>query len=120
MEPAWTAQAGEWYLVRLQDSGWALGIFERDTDEWQEWIQMDPRVEVLATTHVPQPALYAVIESPAQVYSVDMNPLWVAQPGERYEVMQQDQDWILGVWEHDPPEWQEWIQVDEGVALALQ
>ena len=49
-----------------------------------------------------------------------MDLLWVAEPGERYKVRQQEDGWALVIWEHDPPELQEWIQIDNRVAITRQ
>jgi hypothetical protein len=115
MEPLWTAQPGEWYEVRQEEGGWALAIYEYDTPDWQVWIQEDSRVQVLDTTHTPVTTTFLVIDQPTQAYSVTMDPLWVAQPGEMYEVRETDADWVLGIWEHDSPDWQVWIQIGPGV-----
>jgi hypothetical protein len=119
MDPLWIAQPGEWYFVVRQEAGWALAVWEGDTADWSVWIQMDARVEVtIADRPIPQLPLWLAVVSPTQVYSITMDPLWTAMPGERYRVREQEEGWALVIWEGDPPDMQEWIQVDTRVTLT--
>jgi hypothetical protein len=60
------------------------------------------------------------ILAPAQASSVDDDPLWVAQPGELYWVMERESGWLLGVWEGDTTAWAVWLRDDTSVqALSL-
>ena len=102
-----------------QESGWALAVWEGDTSDWSEWIQIDNRVElVIANRPIPQLPLWIIIDSPTQAYSITMDPLWTAEPGERYKVREQEGGWALVIYQFDPPEWQEWIQVDNRVEFT--
>ena len=73
-----------------------------------------PAVAPPATT-----APWLHVLSATQAYSVTMDPLWVAQPGEWYYVVSEEDGWALAVWENDPPDWQEWIQMDTNVELVM-
>jgi Domain of unknown function DUF11 len=54
------------------------------------------------------------IVSPQQVYSVDDDPLWIAQNDELYWVAREEAGWLLVVWEGDSKAWSVWIR-DQGV-----
>jgi hypothetical protein len=62
--------------------------------------------------------LWLVVFAPTQTYSITDEPLWTAEPGEWYRVLEQDEGWALAVWEHDPPEWTVWIEIDGRVQLV--
>lgn len=51
--------------------------------------------------------------------SNDGEVLWDAQPGEWYQVVMEEGGWALVIWEGDPPEFTEWIEVDSRVQLGL-
>jgi hypothetical protein len=95
-----------------QETGWILGVWEGDTRAWAVWMRTDG----LELVNLERPAppesgqLWLVIFAPVQTYSVDMSPLWVAMPGEWYQVLQREAGWALGRWEGDPPEFAVWIQ----------
>src|SRR5205814_4261747 len=59
--------------------------------------------------------LWLQILAPTQTYSVDMDPLWVAAPGEWYIVTNQQDGWALAVWENDTTGWSVWIPMDDKV-----
>jgi hypothetical protein len=59
--------------------------------------------------------LWLVIFRPIQTYSLAMDPLWTATPGEWYVVLAREDGWALAQWEGDQPEWVEWIE--EGPAF---
>jgi N-acetylneuraminic acid mutarotase len=61
---------------------------------------------------------WLVVLAATPVYSVSDEPLWIAQPGERYRVVEIESDWALAVADGDSPAWSVWIQVDDRVALA--
>lgn len=63
------------------------------------------------TDEAPQPL---ILDAPAQVYSVEMDPLWLALPGERYTVVTREPGWALAVRESDPPEMVVWIEFGHG------
>jgi hypothetical protein len=114
----WIAQPDEWYYTLRVEDGWALVVWEGDTLSSTEWIAIDPRVELVASDRsIPQMQLWLVVTASTQAYSVPMDPLWVAQPSEWYAVLREEDGWALVVWEHDPPDAQEWIQVDDRVEL---
>jgi hypothetical protein len=119
MEPLWTAQPGEWYEVRLTEVGWALVIWEYHTAADQQWIELDTRVSALNIDRETPPTLFLQIQSPTPAYGSDMEPLWVAQPGENYAILEVEDNWALALWEHDSPEWQVWIELDPSVAVVL-
>lgn len=58
--------------------------------------------------------LWVRIVSPQQVYSVDDDPLWIAQNDELYWVALEEGGWLLVVWEGDSKAWSVWIR-DQGV-----
>jgi uncharacterized repeat protein (TIGR01451 family) len=79
-------------------------------------------------TAVPAPVLppapveanpWLEIVAPTPAYSVDMDLLWVASPGEWYYVVSQEEGWALAYWEGDTPEWSVWIQLDDRVRLTI-
>jgi hypothetical protein len=116
--PQWIAQPGEWYVVERQEGGWALAYWEGDSPAWSVWFQVDPRVEVSVQNRViPGQALWLLILGPTQAYGQDDSPAWIAQPGEWYQVIQQDANWVLAFWEGDTPAGAVWIELDSRVDL---
>lgn len=118
--PLWVASPGEWYFVVKQESGWALAVWEGDTPEWSVWILLDARARQVVANR-PRPSsgqLWLAVSSPTQAYSVTMSPMWVAATGEWYRVVLTEGDWVLAVWERDPPQLSVWIQVDTRVRLT--
>jgi len=121
MDPLWTAQPGEFYYVLQQESGWALAVYETDPPSFAVWIQVDSRVtvSVLNRPIPPAPAaLWLQVLAPTQTYSTTDDPLWIAQPGEWYKVVDQDAGWALAVYETDPPDYVVWIPIDQRVQLT--
>jgi len=55
--------------------------------------------------------------SPAQTYSADSAPLWVALPGEMYYVEQTSGDWALAVRDGSSTYWSVWIPLDSSVQV---
>jgi hypothetical protein len=49
-QPKWMAQPGEWYRVSAQDSGWVLGVYEKDPPDSLVWIPLSDSVTL---TFVP-------------------------------------------------------------------
>jgi hypothetical protein len=117
MDPLWIAQPGEWYSVALEEDGWVLAVWEHDPPDALVWIRIDPSVELVIVER-PELELWLVVTTPTQAYSVTMDPLWVAETGEWYLVGLQEDGWALAVWEHDPPESQVWILIDDRVELV--
>jgi hypothetical protein len=82
-----------------------------------------PPLDVAGVQVVPPEAqtgeLWLQILAPTQTYSVDMDPLWVAMPGEWYIVTGQDSGWALAVWEYDTTGWSVWIPMDEKVLATV-
>ncbi len=110
-DPLWIAQPGELYWVMRQEGGWILGVWEGDTRAWAVWFRADG-VDLLTLDRVPPPEagqLWLVIFQPVQTYSLTMTPLWVAMPGEWYQVLLREGGWVLGRWEGDPPELAVWM-----------
>jgi plastocyanin len=73
----------------------------------------------------PQPApapgasaLWLTILAPTPAYSMMDDVLWVASPGERYQVIDQSAGWALVVREFDPPDVTVWIELDDRVEVA--
>lgn len=78
-----------------------------------------PPIDV-AGVQVPPPQanpgeLWIQILAPTQAYSIEMEPLWVATPGEWYIVTEVEEGWALSVWEGDTTGWSVWIPMDERV-----
>lgn len=48
-DPLWVSQPGEWYRILLEESGWALAVWESDPPEWAVWIELDQRVQLTRT-----------------------------------------------------------------------
>ncbi len=116
--PLWIAQPGEWYVVERQEAGWALAYWEGDSPAWSVWIQVDARVEVSIQDRViPGSALWVLILGATQAYGQDDSPAWIASPGEWYQVIQQDGNWVLAFWEGDTPASAVWIELDGRVNL---
>jgi len=61
---------------------------------------------------------WLTVRSPTQAYGVDDSPLFVAQPGELYRVVQFQDDWALVQADGDPPSLEEWVAVDDRVELS--
>jgi hypothetical protein len=62
--------------------------------------------------------LWLIPSAPVQVYSITDDPLWIAQPGERYRVVRREDSWALAIWEGDGPRWSVWIPVDGEVDVG--
>jgi uncharacterized repeat protein (TIGR01451 family) len=63
--------------------------------------------------------LWLQVLAPTQAFSVDMDPLWVATPGEWYIVTGSEAGWALGVWEADTTGWSVWIEADGRVQTSM-
>jgi hypothetical protein len=121
MDPLWTAQPGEFYYVVQQEAGWALAVWEGDPPSFAVWIEVDQRVSValLDRPIPPAPAMvWLTVVAPTQVYSTTDDPLWIAQPGEWYFVIEQQAGWALAVYETDPPDYAVWIPIDQRVQIT--
>lgn len=73
-----------------------------------------------ATSSIPvEPAsqVWLHVLAPSQTYSVAMDPLGIAQPGDRYSIRQINAGWALVVSELGPPDWEEWMQIDDNVEI---
>jgi hypothetical protein len=57
--------------------------------------------------------------APSQTYSLTMDPLSTTQPGDRYLVHHIEGDWALVVRELDPPDAEQWIQIDGNVEIVV-
>ena len=64
------------------------------------------------------PDLWLVVLNQAQTFSPDMEPAAVATSGQWYRVLRMEDDWVLGVWEFDPPDSLVWIPLGPDVALT--
>jgi uncharacterized repeat protein (TIGR01451 family) len=119
-DPLWIAQPGELYWVMEQQEGWILGVWEGDTRAWAVWMRSDAVELVNLERPAPPEAgqLWFVVFSPTQTYSASMEPLWVAMPGEWYQVLQREGGWALGRWEGDPPEFAVWVQEGPNLEFA--
>jgi hypothetical protein len=56
---------------------------------------------------------WLMVLSPAQAYSVEMDLLWMAQPGDRYRVCLIEDGYALAIWDYDPNQWPVWIRMDD-------
>jgi hypothetical protein len=85
------------------------------TPEWFLPPAPDSRVRA-APTAIPTPVAatedWLVIDLPVQTYSTDMDPLWIAEPGDWYRVSLIEENYALAVWEEDVNEWPVWIELD--------
>src|SRR5437588_5005274 len=64
------------------------------------------------------PELWLVVLEPTPAYSMTDDLLWVAAPGEWYQITDQDEGWALTVWEFDTPDNSVWIELDGRVDVA--
>jgi hypothetical protein len=69
---------------------------------------------IQSRSRAPQAAVdtdrpWLTIGVPTQVYSVRMDPLRTAQPGEQYRVMSRENGWVLGIRQGDSPDSPVWI-----------
>jgi hypothetical protein len=82
-----------------------------------------PPIDVAGVQVIPPQAatgeMWLQILAPTQAYSVEMDPLWVATPGEWYIVTQTDGGWALAVWEGDTTGWSVWIEMDQRVSATM-
>jgi hypothetical protein len=103
-----------------REPGWILGVWEGDTQGWAEWFRVDDAEIVLLNRAAPPPSgpVSLLIYEPTPVYSATMDPLWIAQPGEWYDVLSYGDGWALARREGDPPGSEVWIQ--EGPAFEYQ
>ena len=58
---------------------------------------------------------WITVTRPTQVFSAMMDPLRIAQPGERYQVTSTENGWALAVRQGDPPDRAIWIALDDRV-----
>ena len=61
---------------------------------------------------------WLTVQAPTQTNGIDDSPLFVAQTGELYRVVQFEGDWALVQALGDPPSHQEWVAVDDRVQLS--
>jgi hypothetical protein len=121
MAPLWIAQPGEWYYVVEMEAGWALVVWEGDSAEWTEWVPVDDRTALVITDRpVPMQPNFLVIQLPTIAYSVTMEPLYEAQPGEIYQIRMIESGWALAIWEGASPDEQVWIQIDPSVEPIVE
>jgi hypothetical protein len=52
---------------------------------------------------------------PTLTFTEKMDPLWVAQPGELYSIMQVEENWVLAVRQGSSSYWSVWIPLDSNV-----
>lgn len=72
-----------------------------------------------APTPVPvRPVSRLTVLGQTPVYSVGGDPLWIAQPGERYRVRWEEDGWLFVLREGDLPEWSVWIGADDKVEVT--
>jgi hypothetical protein len=53
---------------------------------------------------------WVTIEGPVQTYWLDDREAWVAMPGERYEVLEMEGEWLMVRWEGDSPAFAVWME----------
>jgi hypothetical protein len=106
-----------------REGGWALAVWEGDAPEAVSWISLDGRVQIIGADDgaaaLSVGAQWLVVLVPTQVFSNNNEPLWVAQPGEWYRLLDQQTGWALAAWESDPPDMAVWVQLDENVGLSV-
>ena len=70
-----------------------------------------------APTSTPPPSApikedWLLILAPTEVYSLDMELLWMAQPGDRYRLLLVEDGYALAIWEPDANQWATWLEMD--------
>jgi hypothetical protein len=61
---------------------------------------------------------WLTVRQTTQAFGIDDAPLFAAQPGERYRVVELQDSWALVQLLGDPPALQEWIAIDDHVELS--
>ena len=70
-------------------------------------------------TAMPRPPdLWLLVLDPTPAWSLSDELLWVAAPGEWYQIYAEEGGWALAVWEFDLPSNVVWIEVDGRVEVA--
>jgi hypothetical protein len=111
-DPLWIAQVDELYYVVAVESGQILGVWDGDTQFWQVWFDSEA-AQILNLNKQP-PALadqpYIHIFQPVAMYSLEMDPVGVAEPPADYPVLRHEDGWTLAiadgmlVWIQDGPQ----------------
>ena len=57
-------------------------------------------------------ASWLIVLLTTQAYSLDMDPLWMAAPGERYLLILEEDGYVLAAWEEDAEVWYLWFEAD--------
>jgi len=80
---------------------------------------MVPPIDVAGIQVAPPQAqtgeTWLQVLAPTDAYSLDMVPIWTAQPGEWYFVVRVEDGWALAIWEGDTTGWSVWISMDQRV-----
>ena len=87
------------------------------TPDLRPRVTATPIIEV-AAVQAPTTEDWLVILLPTQVYSVDMEPLWMAEPGDWFRVTAVEDEFLLAFPEDDD-ESPVWLEVDTANALLL-
>jgi uncharacterized repeat protein (TIGR01451 family) len=74
---------------------------------------------VEAVPAIPDIDLWLQVLNPTQAYTVDMEPVWVAMPGEWYQVAKEESGWALAVWNGDPSSGSVWMLMDDNVQASV-
>ena len=63
---------------------------------------------------------WLLILRPVQTYALNMEPLWIAEPGDWYRVALTEGGHALALWEYDADQWAVWIPLDEATILRVR
>jgi hypothetical protein len=60
----------------------------------------------------PPPGVWLQVKAATPAYWPNDTPAWMAQVGERYQLVQEEPGWALSIREGDPPAHQVWLALD--------
>jgi hypothetical protein len=114
--PMETTHAGYVLVILIIFTILALGIYEAFA------AYVNPRASIFfaATTSSaePLPDRWLTMQQPTQVYTPEDQEAWVAQPGEVYQVILEQDGWVLVVREGEPPANLMWMHLDPWVSVT--
>jgi len=70
------------------------------------------------TANRPAPVRWLTVDAPTQTYWLDDSKAWIAEPGERYDVLQEENGWVFVHYQGDPPDTVVWMNREPWVRIT--
>jgi hypothetical protein len=114
--PIETMHAGYVLITLVIFATLALGSYEAVA------AYVNPEASILfpptAPEEEPLPDRWLTMEQPTQIYTPDDQKAWVAQPGDIFQVILEQDDWMLVLREGDPPSNLMWMHREPWLTLV--